>query len=127
MKELKVIEFKKCPICGSEERYCESLAIQEKARGHMRRDLNFCLEVTSKTCDDAEIVKTLPVGTEIPAYTITKDICMGFPDNPCGNIYVTSIVEGKAVKKSPILVPGQKGNYTMPQIPGISMNNPNNN
>jgi len=111
MEEPKVIKFEKCPACGSENRYCESLAVQEKARGHMRKELNYCFEVVNKICMDDETAKTLPSGTEMPAYTITKDIC-----SDCGNIYVTSITEVKAMKQPQLLVPGQR--FPIPSHPG---------
>ena len=114
----EVIEFSKCPACGSEERYCESLANQEKARGHMRKDLRYCFEVVNKVCMDDQMVNNLPVGTEMPAYTATTDICSN-----CGNIYVTSITEVKATKQPQLLVPGGKG-FIPPQFPGPGMSNP---
>ena len=111
--EGRIIEIHQCPVCGSTERYCESLAKQEKGRGHMRREINYCFRLTQKLCLDEEVAKTLPTGTAVPAYMVAEDICMGFPDKPCGLIYATKIEE-TAVKKQPdLLRPGQ-GGFQMP-------------
>jgi len=104
----KVILFGKCPVCGSKERYCESLGNQEKARGHMRKELTFCLQVIDGACIDKGLETRLPMGTNLPAYRITTDICMGYPTKPCGTIYVTSITEEQLIKKPNIVLPGPR-------------------
>lgn len=111
----RVIEFKKCPVCGSENRYCESLGNQEKTRGHMRKEINFCLQVIEGICLDKGTEPRLPMGTTLPAYHVTTDIC-----SDCGTIYVTQITEVQVMKQPSIVIPGQKGNFRMPPFPGQS-------
>ena len=114
-EEPKVIEFKKCPNCGSTNRYCESLGNQEKARGHMGKELSFCFQVIEGICMDKGKEPTLPIGTTLPAYHVTTDIC-----SDCGTLYVTQIVENQVIKQPNLILPGQQGGYKMPPFPGTS-------
>ena len=109
----KVIEFKRCPVCKSKNRYCESLGNQEKARGHMRKELSFCFQVIEGICMDKGVEPRLPMGTTLPAYHVTTDIC-----SDCGTIYVTQIAEAEVVKQPNIILPGQEGQFRMPPFPG---------
>jgi len=112
-KEPKVISFKQCPSCGSTNRYCESLGNQEKASGHMRKELTFAFQVIEGICMDKGMDAKLPMGTTLPAYNVTTDIC-----SDCGTIYVTKIIEGQVAKQPNIVLPGQQGPYKMPPFPG---------
>ncbi len=114
-EEPKVILFDKCPVCSSKERYCESLGNQEKSRGHMRKDMNFCFQVIEGICIDKGIEATLPMGTTLPSYHVATDIC-----SDCGTLYVTQIVEDKVMKQPNIVLPGQQGGFTMPPFPGTT-------
>ena len=114
-EEPRVIEFKECPNCGSTNRYCESLGNQEKARGHMRKELTFAFQVIDGICLDQGMDAKLSVGTTLPAYHVTTDIC-----SDCGTIYVTQIVEGQVIKQPNIVLPGQQGGFKMPPFPGTS-------
>ena len=119
-KEPKIITFPQCPVCGSKERYCESLGNQEKARGHMGKELSFCFQVIEGICLDKAVEPKLPMGTTLPAYHVTTDICMGYPDKPCGTVYVTRIIEGVVMKQPQIVLPGQQGGFKMPPFHGTS-------
>ena len=114
-KEPKVISFKQCPSCGSTNRYCESLGNQEKASGHMRKELTFAFQVIEGICMDKGMDAKLPMGTTLPAYHVTIDIC-----SDCGTLYVTQIVEDKVVKQPNLVLPGQQGGYKMPPFTGAS-------
>jgi len=72
------------------------------------------LQIHEVVVEDKEIIKTLPVGTEVPAAVITTDICSN-----CGCIYATSITEGKAVKPPKLLIPNQQHNLKW-DLPGMS-------
>ena len=114
-EEPKVISFGKCPACASENRYCETLGNQEKARGHMRKELTFAFQVIEGVCMDKAIEPRLPMGTTLPVYHVTTDIC-----SDCGTIYVTKIAEDVVTKQPQIMLPGQQGNFKMPPFPGTS-------
>ncbi len=114
-KEPKVIKFDKCPVCKSKKRYCETLGNQEKSNGHMRKELNFCLQVLEGICLDKAVEPRLPMGTTLPAYRVTTDIC-----SDCGTVYVTQIVENVVMKQPQIVLPGQQGGFKMPPFPGTS-------
>ena len=111
----KVIEFSKCPICKSENRYCESLGNQEKARGHMRKELTFAFQVIKGICLDQDMEAKLPMGTTLPSYHVTTDIC-----SDCGTLYVIRIIEDQVRKQPNIVLPGQQGGFKMPPFPGTS-------
>ncbi len=114
-KDPKIITFDKCPVCGSTERYCESLGKQEKAKGHMRKEISFCFQVVEGICLDKTIEPRLPMGTTLPTYHVTTDIC-----SDCGTVYVTQIAEDVVTKQPQIILPGQQGGFKMPPFPGTS-------
>jgi len=108
-------EFKACPVCGSKDRYCESLGNGEKGKGRMRKELTFAFQVIEGVCLDKGLEAKLPMGTELPAYHVTTDIC-----SSCGTIYVTSIKEGKVKKQPSIVIPNQAGVAQAFPFPGAS-------
>lgn len=114
-EEPKVIKFEKCPVCKSKKRYCESLATKEKAKGHMREELNFHFQVIEGHCKDPGMEASLPMGTILPAYQVAIDIC-----SDCGTLYVTHIIEGQVIKQPNIILPGQGGGPKLPPFPGTS-------
>lgn len=98
-----VILFKQCPLCGSTMRYIEELVKQEKEAGHLRPEAQFCARVIRDSVVDNEMAKQFPFGTKVPVYEIWEDVCLGYPDKPCGNIYAVKLMTGTATKK-PMLV-----------------------
>ena len=108
-------EFKVCPVCGSKERYCEALGNEEKVKGHMRKELTFAFQVIEGVCLDKGLEAKLPMGTELPSYHVTTDIC-----SSCGVIYVTSIKEGRVKKQPNIVLPNQAGVSQAFPFPGAT-------
>ena len=111
--EIGIKEYKVCPVCGSPERYCEEMGNKEKARGHMRKEMGFCFQVIEGVCVDKGLEGKLPMGTELPAYHVTADICV-----KCGTIYVTSIEESRVKKQPNLVMPKQGGGFGMGVFPG---------
>jgi len=103
-----VILIDKCPVCGSKRRFVEELAKTEKEEGRMRRGLGFCTHIIRDSVVDREMVNQMPYGTEIPLYEVWMDICLGYPDKPCGNIYAVKIVKDTATKKPKLEMPGDQ-------------------
>lgn len=87
-------EFKKCPCCGSEDRFLEQLGNELKARGLAREEWNFHLDVKQGVVLDRTKEAAIPIGSEVPGYGIMTDICMN-----CGCIYAVDITRND-VKKS---------------------------
>lgn len=102
--------FPKCPCCGSSNRFFESLAKEAKSTGTTRPNWTMFLDVKNGVAMDKARDPMIPIGTELPGYYITTDICAD-----CGNIYATALKTYKVIKS---LVPPTL------LIPGMGQNNP---
>jgi len=89
-KEFKK-EFKKCPACGSENRFFESLAKELKERGIARKEWNFALDSKQGVVTDPQMVAGVPIGSELPGWSFETDIC-----SECGTVYATKLERLKA-------------------------------
>ena len=87
-------EFKKCPACGSEERFFESLSKELKDKGFARPEWNMCLDMKQGAVVDPQKEVVIPIGSEVPGYLFKTDICLN-----CGTIYAVVLQSGP-VKKS---------------------------
>lgn len=94
MKQPIIIEFDKCPNCGSKERLVGGLAEKEKKKGNMRKDLNFYAYIIPGVVKDPQREHQLLIGTSLPAYKICLDVCL-----QCGTIYTAKIEIGEATKQ----------------------------
>mgnify|MGYP001580241639 CR=1 FL=1 len=85
-------EFIKCPACGSEDRFMEQLGREIKDRGLARPEWNMSWDFRQGVVVDQAKAKSIPIGSELPGYVITTDICMN-----CGCVYATNLtrVSGK--------------------------------
>jgi len=87
-----------CPVCGSKERFCESLAKEVKEKGWMRPEMNFYAQIWQGAVSDDLWVHKIPIGSKVPSYHIYVDVCMGFPGKPCGCIYAVKLERGVGMK-----------------------------
>lgn len=94
-----VLEFKKCPACGSEEpTFVESLANEVKERKLMRPELSFYAFIVPVgplygTVRDASKEAQIPIGSKFPAYRIFLDACTN-----CGCFFARKLVRNDSVK-----------------------------
>ena len=97
--------FTKCPCCGSEDRFLELLGQEMKDRGLAREEWNFHLDVKQGIVTDKTKEAAIPIGSEVPIYGFTTDICMN-----CGCIYAIDISRSNAKKSiapAPALPPNR--------------------
>ncbi len=83
--------FDVCPNCGSDQRFCEQLAQEVKDKGLGRPEWTLYFDNRSGGVFDQNRAILLPIGSKIPAYQITTDICM-----ECGTIYASEIIKLQA-------------------------------
>lgn len=84
--------FDKCPVCGSAERFLETLSQELKDRGLARQEWNMRYDARQGAVYDADRTIMIPIGASLPGYSIETDICMN-----CGTVYAVSLrrLEGK--------------------------------
>lgn len=92
-----VAEFS-CPVCGSKERFCESMANEVKLKGWMRQECNFYAQIWQGPVYEKAMAHMIPIGSKVPAYYVYLDVCMGFPDKPCGCVYAVKLERGAGIK-----------------------------
>ena len=98
-------KFEACPVCGSKERFFETLAKQLKELGYAREDWGFYFNSISGVVLDKAKEASIPMGAEVPGFEVYTDICLD-----CGTIYAVRLVSGeakKAVIPPKITLPGQ--------------------
>ena len=109
-----VAEFD-CPVCGSKERFCESLANEVKEKGWMRQECNFYAEIWQGAVYDKSWAHKIPIGSNVPAFYVYLDVCMGFPDKPCGCVYAVKLERGTGTKMGEFgTQPGNKDQLEIP-------------
>lgn len=96
--ELGVVEIKKCPVCGSEERFVDKLSKEEKEKGRIRQEIFHATRIFRDQVHDKVMSDNFPFGSSVPSYEVWLDVCLGYPDKPCGNIYAVRMVVGTATK-----------------------------
>lgn len=90
-----VKEFTKCPACGSEDRFFESIANELKQRGLAQKGWNFALDSKQGVVGSKQMMDNLPIGSELPTFQFETDICTDICME-CGNIYATKFIRGQA-------------------------------
>ena len=96
-----VAEFDHCPVCGSTERFVESLANKVKEKGLMREEYNFYFQYIKVPVVDPMMQHLVPVGGSVQAMVIGTDICSN-----CGCVYAVKLMKGSAQKRMPPVPPG---------------------
>lgn len=94
-----VQEIPVCPVCGSDRRFFESIGEELKQRGLLSDDTESYYEMKAGAVGSKGMIAKLVIGASVPAFGVGTDICLGYPDKPCGNIYAVRI-ERTNVKKS---------------------------
>ncbi len=91
--------FSKCPCCGSERRFVQELADEQKAKEWMNSLVNFyALFIQGVVKDDDPVVeRKIPIGSQVPTYGIGLDVCLD-----CGCIYAVELVRDTAKKTLPV-------------------------
>jgi hypothetical protein len=97
-------EFKKCPVCGSEEVFFATLGEEAKAASLIRPETSACFDRKIGVFVDKLKLQLggIKPGTEIPGYDITLDICTG-----CGMMRATKL-QRRSDKFSGIEVAGKE-------------------
>jgi len=96
-----VQKIDKCPVCGSTERYAESMANEVKDRGLMDLQFEFYYESVMKVIEQPDKAARIPIGSMQPIMFIHEDICLGWPNKPCGNRYAVKLERGEVMKLDP--------------------------
>lgn len=98
-------QFTQCPNCGSESRFCETLANELKRAGFARKEWKYGFDFRQGVVVDQAKEKAIPIGSEVPGFQITTDICID-----CGIVYAVDIKSYPVKKQLPppkIQLPGQ--------------------
>jgi len=98
-------QFNQCPNCGSEQRFCETLANELKEKGFAREEWTFSYETRQGAVVDKAKEADIPLGSDVPAFSITTDICLD-----CGTFYAIRLNSGTVTKQMPppkLYKPGQ--------------------
>ena len=102
-------QFTQCPNCGSEQRFCETLANELKKKGFAREEWTFSYETRQGAVLDKAKEADIPLGSEVPAFNITTDICLD-----CGTFYAIKLKSGSVTKQvtpPKIIMPGQEPQF----------------
>src|SRR4030042_7146338 len=87
-------QFDRCPNCGSDQRFCEQLGNELKARGLARTEWVFSYDVRNGVVMDKAVQDRILAGSSLPGYAIRTDICM-----ECGMLYAVYIDRLNVVTK----------------------------
>ena len=82
--------FTNCPNCGSDQRFCEQLGKEVSDRGLARPGWTFGYDSRSGVAQDLGKQTLILVGSTLPGYHITTDVCM-----ECGTLYATRMQRGE--------------------------------
>ena len=104
--ELGVIEIKQCPVCVSTKRYVEEMTKQAKEDGVVSPGSEYSTHIFRNTVPGRGHHDQLPLGAKIWVYEVWMDVCLGYPDKPCGNLYAVKLVTGTATKQHKLVMPG---------------------
>lgn len=89
-----MLEFKRCPVCGSEKRLGESLANDIKERKLAGEDFTFSLQLCQGIVKDDRKEGGYPIGTKVPTIIAMMDAC-----SDCGCVYITRYQIGEVTKQ----------------------------
>ena len=91
-EQKKEKEFKQCPVCGSVNRVCETMAQELIKEGKAKEDFTFSFAAGGGPCIDQRLADRIPIGGRIPVIHAIFDIC-----GDCGCYYAIKIqwLEGK--------------------------------
>jgi len=107
------MEFKKCPVCGSEERVAQKVFNEEVAAGRAKAQLAGMFRFQTVVVDAQGLVSRI---TPPPALIAHVDVCAN-PD--CGCVYCFMVQKGKAAMQQPGFPGGPGGPGGLPGIPGF--------
>ena len=91
--------FDKCPCCESTNRFFEQLGQELIDRKLTGDKWYFSYESRSGPVVDQTKEPAYPIGTEVPTYGITTDVCMD-----CGCMYAIRLDRGNITKPAPPLI-----------------------
>jgi ribosomal protein S27AE len=77
----------------------EDIALEVKAKGWMRADLEVCATELNGIVGDLALDAKIPIGSILPAFRVKVDVC-----SKCGSVYAVKIIRTE-VKKSLNLIP----------------------
>jgi len=92
--------FDKCPACGSDKRFVQTLVEIAKDRGLARENWKMFFDSRRGYVLDQNRVILMPIGSKVPAFQIATDICM-----ECGCIYAVGLAAGEGTIKAEQLPP----------------------
>ena len=100
--------FEKCPQCGGKERFFENLGKAVKGRGLAPANALFAYQVDAEKIPiPPQMVERLPIGSELPAYSVATDICTG-----CGTVY--AVLLRRFSVKRPLVIGGLPHGMVLP-------------
>lgn len=103
-----VEEIDKCPICGSPNRFAGSVAEEQVKRGVFPEDVKFGLVQPRGKVFDPSRVDKLPIESKVPVIAALFDVCLGYPDKPCGCVYAVRLLRGESPVIDEVLKPKVK-------------------
>ena len=84
-------KFDKCPVCGSKDRYYESILKEAQEKGWIDKKVEcFDSQLHEGIPIPAAKIATLPIGTEIQTFKRIWDVCCS-----CGIVYTVVLSKGK--------------------------------
>ena len=95
-------DFAQCPNCGSKQKFFEELGEEIRARGLASENWRQAYDVQQGVVMDKTKDSLIPIGSEVPAFLITTDICLD-----CGTVYATHL--GRHNAKKGVVLPNTMG------------------
>ncbi len=92
-------DFTNCPACGSTDRFFEQLGQELIDRKLTGDKWYFSYESRSGPVVDQTKEPAYPIGTEVPTFGITTDVCMD-----CGCMYAIHLGRGDVKKPAPPMI-----------------------
>ena len=107
-----IAEFSACPHCGSKRRFVNSIADEQRQKGLFGDDVVGVFGTSGALLDPKKMSKMV-IGTKIPAFDATLDICID-----CGTVYAVRLIRSEAMLqvqmgKSKFQMPPGFGNPSM--------------
>ena len=108
------LKFTKCPACGSDQRFFETLANEAKAQNMGRPEWKMCMSLHQGVAVDPQKERKIPLGGKVPGYMVAIDLCMD-----CGCVYAIEASVHTVIKHL-------AANPVIPKLPlvGPAFNNP---
>ena len=95
------VTFSQCPVCGSTERFGETVSQEEIAKGNLPKDSRTAIMLTKTMVFAPRDNRVLLARREVPVLVGIFDVCCS-----CGTLYCISMEKGVGVVEPQVGKPG---------------------